>query len=228
MANACKVLKTAFGSVSSMYIAPWKEFFDNFNCPLITTTIPSTGHLTVMMNDDTVGFQINCENEGSSGWVGAYSVLVDGTVTSRRARMRGPVYTTVCCNNNIFYVQMCNNPSGSGVRYIYCYEFVDNKRYFGYYGSNTGSVAFQDITTLSFTNTASNASYTHNKLLTYTVADLNAIDYLSEDQMMTGSTILFSNPNYVPCTSVAADQVLTFNGHNYYAVGTNTLVLLED
>ena len=93
-----------------------------------------------------------------------------------------------------------------------------------YYGTATSSVVFEN---LGVTCIQDNITYYHSPRLNYSV-DFGYIDF-SSSALFTSSTqkANVTDTNLLSCTTVTAKQVITFKGHNYYSIGTNTLIPMD-
>ena len=109
---------------------------------------------------------------------------------------------TVAASDNILYIQY-NCIYGNGRRFAFVYEKIGEDKYWGAVGAGTTSAAghaWYSITEIPVTNTVSGISYG--------VKEVN-------------------DPNFIACTSVNTNKVITFHLNNFYSVGANTLIPMD-
>ena len=133
---------------------------------------------------------------------------------------------TICYNENLFWLQLGD---GNSKRVCVVYQKFSNglviSGLLGTHGS-AGSMDFQPINNFSLIDMETSQTYTHKNMLNYDVP-LGEIDY-GTDVLFNGSVITnISDPNFLTCSTVTQDQVITFNGANYYSVGPHTVVPID-
>lgn len=186
----------------------WGTWFNNLNCPLIS----ASGNV---INIDDV-FTLTKDN---------YIVTLNkGSTQIFSSSWNNPATVTVCCSDTLVYIQGYDPQSR---RFVFIYEKLDDIIIYAYFGGgNTTGVAFKPISSVTFTDINTGLEYTHDARLNYSV-ELGNIDYAPDVLFLSGVKNV-EDPNFVTCSTVTADKVVTFQGQNYYAVGSNTLVLMDE
>ena len=188
----------------------WDSFFNGLNCPLISAsggTVDIDGKFSLRLSGQTVYFY-----KGSSQLVGS--------------TYNFPMVVTVCCNDSFVSIQLKDPQSR---RIVLVYEKLEGLDVYATAGGgNNSGTAFFSINSLTFTDNETALTYAHKARLNY--ADgLGYIDYTDEVLFDSNNHKTdIEDPNFVACSTVPADQVITFQGKNYYSIGANTLVLIDD
>ena len=216
-----KVVKKSFGSSNTTM---WKTFFDSFECPLLTVTI--SGNTLQLLLDNTV--QLNMP-ASASNWFQPVTITYNGSTTSEVVRLwfgNAGVRVTVITSDTLFYVQF---QDGDSRRLCFVYELCDGIKYYGYRGSVSSSgQSFYDISSFGLTNLATDATYTHKPMMGFN-SNVGKISYIDKCGLMDSDyQLLQYDTNFIDCTTVIGDKIYTFDGNNYYSVGTNTLVLIDE
>ena len=194
----------------------YKAFFDSFNCPLITTSVSGTDFTLSVGNN----LQFVRGNNGKANYsVNGTSVGLGGAGVNNQI--------TVASSSNFFYMVFRSDVNtGQIYTLIELCEVISNRQYYSYLTANDRNV--HSISELTLTDSVNlNGMYKHGKVLDY-AADTNLIDYTADilfdlSDNLSGVTDL----NCISCSTVTANQVLTFNLHNYYSIGANTLVPMD-
>ena len=202
----------------------WQSYFEEIqqDCPLITDVDRvSTSEVQVYINSECsirfyasgeTNFQILTPNGNS------YIYWFDTYVT-----------LTSIYSNTLYYLQTHDNRyTPNGQRMLFIYEIASGRCIYGY---DTTSyyypASFRDIKNVAFTETgASSTYYKHGALIPY-ASTFDSIAYLDKDILLNGNIKGFTDTNFISCSNVPVDSVLSFNGANYYSVGENTLVRLN-
>ena len=196
-----------------------KSFFDSLDCPLITTELISSASLTVHVNNIVdLKFDNGYSQVTYNGTTTSYSVLNNNTSCT----------ITAVYSSNLFYVQLCCNYD-AGRRIAFLYEIIGNNNYFGAVGSGTGSTsvhAWYSINAIPLTCVEDNVPYAHGNLLNYSTS-LGYIDYCADILLQSFTATNIIDSNFMSCTEVPTDQVITFNSQNYYTIGAHTLVPID-
>lgn len=210
-------VKKGYYAGQTWSVSTIKTFLDSLNCPLITTSFDGST-LTVNVNNI-------CDITFSNGT----RVIYNGTTTWYSSiNTYNNLYITAACNENFFYVQI-NCDYQSGRRFVFLYEKIDSKDYFGANGSdNVGGRGWFSIQEISMIETISNMNYNHAARLTYN-CETGFIDYSTPDYLFSaGYKTDTADENFISCSTVTLDQVLTIDGTNYYSIGNNILVPLDE
>lgn len=199
--------------------AQGKAFFDSFNCPIIETALLDPEIFTVNI-DNTI--LLTFDGRSSARVITA---TIDGVTTTIGANQTYQTYGSktfiVACSESMFYMDLDGYSS-----YLYaCYEKIEDTKLWGYLNENNSTRTLNNIT-LSNLNTS--AQYKHGVRLNYGT-QIGYLDYTTEALFNSGDTqIEMNDPNFIACTSVTAKQVITIEGKNYYTIGPNTLVELDE
>lgn len=193
---------------SSLSISGWGAWFEALNCPLISVSgesITIDGIFTLTKVDYGVRLYKNGSQLFASSW-------------------NNPATVTVCCSDTLVYIQGYDPQSR---RFVFIYEKFDDIAIYAYYGdSNVTGVPFKPISGFTFTDVNTELPYTHGARLNYN-DPLGYIDY-APDVLFSSGYKSVDDPNFVTCTTVQQDQVITYQGRNYYSVGPNTLCLIDE
>jgi len=195
----------------------YKEFFDSFNCPLITSTINGTA-CNVAIGDNLI-FQR--DRYGSTAY------YVNGTIHSLSGSGTNNQFTVAADSTFAFMLFRSDTSVANAYSVTLLCEVINNRQYYSYL-ADTGGRYFHAISDLTLIDSINNNNmYKHGSVLNYT-ANTNLIDYTSEilfdlSNKLSGEIDL----NCIACSTVTANQVLTFGLHNYYSIGTNTLVPID-
>ena len=194
-------------------------FLNSSNCPLITSQSLSNEIITLGI-DNTIQLILDA-------YSGYEMYIIDDTGTkiagSNFNTFRGYFHFTIYFTNTFFYLQFKDN---YGDKFFLVYEKIGGKRYFGTTWSDS-TISWFSITALNFKQVENQSYYKYGSLLNYS-CNLDSLDY--------SSNILFDSNNQITdiidsntftCSTVLANTILTFNGKNYYSIGTNTLVEVD-
>lgn len=188
----------------------WDTFFNGLNCSLIQ----SSGGIV------SIGTEFSLRLSGA----GAYFYRGSSSLTG--STYNWPMVFTVCCSDNLVSIQLQDPQSR---RIVLVYETFNGTDIFAFAGGgNNPGTAFFSINSLTFTDTSSNLTYSHKARLNYS-DNFGYIDYTSE-YLFDNATNYKSDIediNFVACSTVSSDQVITFGSHNYYSIGTNTLLPMD-
>jgi hypothetical protein len=192
-------------------------FFNGLGASLIDVNI-FEGNLVIDVNDD---FTITFDFTNNKITVGSEDVTYIDTAA-------GPYTITVGHSDTIFYLQL-NDSYSSGRRFGFIYEIINNSLLYAYKGTgmtSTTVAAFYPISDFTFTDIESLLNYTHGKRINGSVT----VGYLmfAEDVLFNEGVRAMADSNFISCSTITADNVVTFNSQNYYAVGPNTLLLMEN
>ena len=214
-------------NINDIPITTVKNFFDNLNASLISTSL--SGQILTITVDNLITIEYNKENSSSRRFTltvfdenGSRIAYAGFNTTSSYV----PPYTFLACySDNIFYHQYNDSYNR---RLVFVYEIIEGKHYFGATGSSDSSgQPWYPITSVSLKQVENQSNYAHIKILNYT-APLNYIDYSSDVLFENGNTMSnYIDTNTITCTTVTQDNVITFGAHNYYSLGPNTLIQLK-
>ena len=221
---AASVVKKIY-DIREIPISTVKSFFDNLGCSLITTS--SSGESLTILVDNTASLRFNRSTSSTSYSLYAFDDN-HNTMSYCSFNIWTRPFTFLACYSDTFFYFQYNDAYNR--RLIFVYEIVDNKRYFGATGTtdSTQGAGWYPITSVSLKQAENQEIYVHTKLLNY-IAPSNLIDY-SVDFLYEKNNASSNIPdtNTVTCTTVTQDNVITFGAHNYYSLGPNTLIQLND
>lgn len=198
-------------------------FYSGLDIPLITSVVregyPGTVSITI---DNTVSY-FNAMSVSIS--LGTYlRIGYQGESSIKACGGRGYGTITICYTDTMYYLIMQGN---EGQCNTFIYEKIDGKKLCGRYFSNSTSVPFRDISAISIRDLDTNIEYKHGKIIGYD-NDLNHIDYLPQDVLIQVSSYSIEDPNFITCTTVTPNALITFGAYNYYSVGNNTIMKLDN
>ena len=209
-------VKTANYPEQTWSLSTLKTFFDNLNCSIITTDL-SSNVLTINVNGVVnllFDFNTGRTRVVYNGVSRDYSVL--NTWNSATV--------TAVCNDVVFYVQFsCNYYEGR--RILFLYERINGVDYFGAVG-NDDTHAWYPVTSVTLTNTSTGVTFSHGVILNYSV-EQGYIHYAADYLFSVGYKTSAVDSNFITCSAVPANRIITFKGHNYYSVGANTLIQVD-
>ncbi len=196
----------------------WKTFFDSFNSALISATISGSA-LHVVLNDDITVIFTNF----SSTWfyIQVYRNSTQLFSKPMESDSSGMLEITVVASDDFFCMQVKDRfPHYCAV----VYENIANTSLYGYQYDGSARIPITAITLYD----ASNGTDTciHGTVLNY-ACQTGVLNFISSDILWSGNAKFAADDNLVACTTVSIDSVITFNGANYYSLGTNTLIPMD-
>lgn len=161
------------------------------------------------------------------GLIGGTIVYKNGTRISDLSRgYRNPITTIVYSDNFIFIWFYSTWGGGWDTAYGVSYRKLGNLELYSFLEQN-GS--FNPIENFTFVDEVSGQQYKYNKRLNYST-DANVINYaqniLFESDGTTSADII--EPDILACSVIPVGQIITFGGRNYFSVGNNNIILIED
>ena len=57
---------------------------------------------------------------------------------------------------------------------------------------------------------------------------MGAVNYLDYDILFAGGYADMNDTNFLACSTLTKGKVYTFDGQNYFSIGTNTLVVMDN
>lgn len=202
-------------------------FLENLNYPLVTSST-RTGNNVDIVIDNRVTINVGKFTSGSNILL-TFAITYNGSSTGELGRVyvqRSGYYATVtiCSTNSLFYIQIQDNTSGStGLDFIFLYQLVDNNFYFGY---KHGTTAFHALETISLTS-GDNNSYSYAALIPYS-APAGQIYFRNGSLLLLSSMKAVETDEFISCSTVTLNSVITFNNKNYFSIGSNTLILMDN
>ena len=203
-------------STASLDISYFLTFFESLNCPLITVdrdnkTVDIDNNVTIAI---TVGSNVNYSRnftftENGSSWTsGQYY----------------PVTIIACYSDKFVFLKIVSQNSTTTYT-TYIYEKNGSDIYSGHYLGSSASCDINSITTLNKYDSLD--TYKYGVMLNYS----NFTGYIDHTdlRLLTSNNEITSilDENFLACSTVTFNQVITFEGKNYYCIGTHTLVPLD-
>lgn len=188
----------------------WANWFGSLGCSLVTidgTDIVIDNIFTIRLQSVTYGYP--------------GVVLYKDGVSVASNTVAGLSTITVAYSDTLFYVYTRDQNGTTGIGIFLVYEKTPEFQVYTY-ASSTGH---PNIQTMTFTDMVTGATYKHSGVLKYNTQP-GYINYTS-DVLLIGSTRSHIDPNFISCSNVNADSVITFGGKNYYSAGANTLIRMD-
>lgn len=139
----------------------------------------------------------------------------------------GDCYLEVAVAEDVVYIRITNNPDGRGL--VFCIIKHNDHYYIGgrVLQSQPGATAY-DINTISFTDldTKLTQNYIINALPFPSTP--GHLAYLSNAFVSNNGSTCFNLKDTLSCTSVAFGSTISIDSDNYYAIGTNTLLRIDE
>lgn len=209
-------------NINNIPITVVKNFFDNLNSDLISTSV--SGQVLTIRVDNLINIKFSKVNYHLTVYDENDSIVAWTQFNTTSPNV--PPYTfSACFSDTFFYLQFSDS---SNRRLLFVYEIIDGNRYFGAIGSqDTTGTPWYPITSVPLKQVENQNYYNHIQMLSYT-APLNYIDYSADVLFKDGTTLSdYVDTNTLTCTTVTQDNVITFGAHNYYSLGPNTLIQLK-
>lgn len=196
-------------------IIPWDAtalvtLFNSLNCPLIeasSTTVTIDDIFTIYLGYDS--------------WPRIY-VTKDGTYITGNT-VAGNMTFIIGYSDNLVYINMTDNDNTG---FYLVYEKTTNFTIYTHSGTG-GTTGFNNIQSYTFTDINSGSTYTRGAILNY-AAQTGYINYATNILFYGGTaTKAITDPLFVSCSTITLGKVITFNGTNYFSVGTNTLLRMD-
>ena len=188
----------------------WANWFGSLGCSLVS--IDGTNIII-----DNI-FMIKLERLNYWPSVALYK---DGTMIASRT-VADASRITVAYSDTLFYVYTRDHNGTTGIGIFLTYEKTPEFQIYTY-GEITGHPNIQDYT---FTDIVTGNQYKHSGVLNY-ITELDYIDY-TEDRLFSGDQRVFVDNNFLSCSTITQDSVVTFAGKNHYSVGPNILVSIDE
>lgn len=192
----------------------WANWFGSLGCSLITidgTDIVIDGMFTIRLY----------QNHADYPRVGIWK----DDVQLQGPTVAGSSTITVACSDTLFYVWSNDQNGSSGVGIYLVYEKTPD--FTIYACPNTHITGFSSIQNYTFVDRYTGDEYAHSGVLKYS-REINSIDYTEDSLFSTSVQRIIQDPNFISCSTVTQDSVVTFNGKNHYSVGPNILVSIDE
>lgn len=196
-------------------IIPWDAaalvtLFSSLNCSLIEasgTTVTIDDIFTIYLGYDS--------------WPRIY-VQKDGSYITGNT-VAGNMTFIIGYNDNLVFINMTDNDNTG---FYLVYEKTADFTIYTHSGTS-GSTGFNNIQSYTFTDINSGATYSRGAILNY-AAQTGYINYAANILFYGGTTTkAITDPLFISCSTITLGKVITFNGTNYFSVGTNTLLRMD-
>lgn len=218
------IYKTSFNTFEGAM-----TFFENLNYPLVTSSTRTGDNVDILV-DNTVTINIGKFSSGGGNLLLTFAITYNGSSTGELTRVyvqRSGYYATLtlCSTNNLFYFQIQDNTgsSGAGQDFTFIYQLINSNFYYGY---KTGSTAFHALETISL-NAVDNNVYKYSSLIPYS-APAGQIYFRDSSLLLLSSIKAVETNEFISCSTVTLNSVITFNNKNYFSIGTNTLLPMDN
>lgn len=207
--------------VETNVLRSWTAFFEkvrSFNNPMISVEVNAgQSRGVIQINDDA-----KIEMSSNTGY--KMRTSFNGSTLNETSYNYNFFHTLFCVSNNFFYGQWCD----SNNLQMFIYEVIDGEHYCGSTLSTPVSqVFFRTIEQITIKDTSNN-SYKHGNRLTYTLGD-NKLEYYEKDCLFTSSDSIkvLDDSNFIACTYVPSNKVVTFENRQHYSLNNHVLVLKD-
>jgi len=191
-----------------------KNYIDGLDIPVISTSLANNQFDIVVFDTYRIRFEYySCRIYDELG----YNLVGDQIMYNPFTE---PLTFIIGYSDTFFYLHYTDAYS----RGFTCVcEIINNKKYMGV--NRTGS--FDPITSIRMKCAEDQGSVYFRKVLNYSV-DSGSLDYTQNVLFDKDSAMILVDPNTITCTDVTQDKIITFNGNNYYSLGPNTLIQLNN
>ena len=206
-----------------------KEWFDQFNCDLISTNILEESNYLIVTVDNKIDLCIQPSGEGRFVFLGFGTVKTgeEPTTTytiSADSNFSYKIYIGICISNSaVFFV---GDDTRDSKHFAFLYENIGAYSYYGSRGASSSATSTTYLRQVSIQNYETQVIYSHSVSLNYACVT-GMIDY-TPMSIIKNTTEALNDPNFLSCSTVVPLQVYTFNNMNYYAVDEHTLFLLNN
>lgn len=225
------ILRTQFTRMNDdIAVHNWYNFFNESGCNYISAEILQNPQRLIITVFDKVTFTMGFTDSGGLIRRPGVSVAAEGTSvwlpTNENHLNPDPAYVIVAYDNAapFCYIQINGYGDGAYVGIGTFVQEIDNKILYGMFNTPLTS-----ITNLGLKEYGESGigGYTHKNILNYDETALSKIDYTSDYIFVDGHRYI-QDPTFISCTYIPYDTIITFGGKNYYAIGTNTLIEIEE
>lgn len=209
-------------------------FFRACEFPIVEPTYDEENQLITLRINDDAELVLNRDDK---------KIYLDGEIVVDDWFLTGYATILVACSETAFYFKIRNDQGAlqSGKMFHYLYEIVDIENeetgeivptaFDGYYFSASQYVPWENIRLYNIAisqrgENADDTEYTHKPMMDYKTP-FKTLDYaychLIQGNIMTP----IEDTNFMTCSSVMSDSIVSFDGINYYALDYNTLIEID-
>lgn len=155
-----------------------------------------------------------------------FQLFVHGERVSWVARYWSVPMTTVIYDGDLVYMYFQSVWGGQlwGLTCCIVYNRISNLILYGYRVADSSS---NPIETMQFYDDNTQLQYSYKSVFTTYSTQLGHIDYTQKRLFEGNIKILTIVPNMLDCSTVTERSIISFNEHNYFAIGTHTLVQVD-
>lgn len=190
----------------------WADWFGSLGCPLVSidgTDIVIDGVFTIRLYYDSWP-RVGLWKDGTL----IYGPTVAGSST-----------ITVAYSDTLFYVWSHDENGSPGIGIYLVYEKTPDFTIYAH--PDNYITGFSSIQNYTFVDRYTGDEYVHSGVLKYS-REIDRIDYTEDSLFSTSNQRIMQDSNFISCSTVAQDSVVTFNGKNHYSVGPNILVSMDE
>lgn len=199
------------------------SFFESFNSDRVTS-ITTSGNDTTVMFTDNMGLLFDLRTNPPSDWMGVYGII-NGGQTGRLVQPCAVGTITCAIGDNIVYVALTD---GYPRKMLFFYTKLNDNVYYCTAGSGDNKASFYNLSGRTLTRVSDSSTFNYGNALNYS-RTLGSVDYIDSAPLYTGTTVTkLTDTDMKSCTAVTPDTMLTFNGDNYYAVGSHLIIPMTD
>lgn len=152
-----------------------------------------------------------------------FCIYLEGVLSSQ-ATTSSDDTVTIGVSDTLFFLNVHNYIRGDHM-YVIAQKINNSLIYYFWLGQQSDMFHPLDYT-VDFKDINTSTIYNHKILLSYDV-EINKIDY-TEDIIYANDSKVCLDPDFITCTSVEPNSVITFNGKNHLVIGTNTLIPIDE
>ena len=222
MANVQRKLISVWNGFSVL-----KATIDSFQLPFLTTEIFNVGERTeylLITFESGATWKFYYEREDWYQYIRVQQLVqgvsvIPGWVYSDNVSHRGLTFT-FCSSPTLFYMKL-HNTYDSGTPWFSClYEKVTDSF------SVAGIIRSDRVSNITLYDVDTASPYQHPVALNYSTS-IGTIQYMDHANISASGIKYYNDSNLISCTAVSVDNVITFNGSNYWAIDANLLIPMD-
>lgn len=191
---------------------------NGLDCPILECSF-SNNTITLNLEDKaTISFS------GDGDYFRPINITYNGVTNSISGGNlpKTPCDIIIAYSDSFFYFKIASLAGWSNQKgCAFFYESINDESYFGYI-EGTANASITDIQLKD----SNNVIYSRPLMMNYT-KEIGMIDFIDHDLLVGAGITIIDDKGFIACSTITNNSVLTINGKNYYAMGTNTLVEVE-
>lgn len=215
MAKASVLPNVSFGSNKDTIFS----FLSNLNCPLLTCSFENN-YITLNLEDKAI-----ISFSGDSDYFRPINYSYNGNSDNIASAHvpKTPCDIIVVYSTDFFFFEIASRAGWSNQKgAAFFYEKINTESYFGIV-SNTNNANLTDFILID----SNNLQFSRPLMLNY-AREVGYIDFIDYDILISANGAIFDNKGFIACSEITNNSVITFNGKNYYSLGSHSLVQLDD